>query len=193
MSKAQHTDVSTDPATNGKPVLPTDGVSTIVEHWGRVWPELDVSPLEVFGRLHRSFLLYRAAINTQFDKVGTTEPGFDVLAALRRAEPNFTLTAGELAEQTLVTTGGLTLRVNRLEKEGLVTRHRDTGDQRVVHVRLTATGLRTIERAAEAHYANLNRLLHDMTPDEISELATLLGKLFNSIVAAEPGLYPREA
>ncbi|MGJ3507782.1 MarR family winged helix-turn-helix transcriptional regulator [Enemella sp. A6] len=178
------------PRTSSEPI---DAVSTIVEHWGKVWPELDVSPLEIFGRLHRSFLLYRAAINAQFEKVGTTEPGFDVLAALRRAEPTFTLTAGELAQQTLITTGGLSLRVNRLEKEGLVVRHRDEHDQRIVHVQLTASGLRTIERAAVAHYDNLARLLSGMTDEQVSQLAGLLAVLFDSICAAEPGLYPREA
>lgn len=178
--------------------LPPDGlpqadtVASIVEGWGRVRPELDVSPLEIFGRLHRSFLLYRAAINALFAQIGTTEPGFDVLATLRRAEPTFTLTAGELAQQTLITTGGLTLRVKRLESEGYVVRHRDATDQRIVHVQLTASGLQLIDRAADDHYANLSRLLDAMHPDQVHELSRLLAELFESIRRAEPDLYPRE-
>lgn len=170
-----------------------DAVDEIIDEWGRVRPEVDVSALNVFGRLHRSFLIYRDAINAGFSQTGTNEPGFDVLAALRRAVPTFTLTAGDLAKQTLVTTGGLTLRVNRLEKEGYVVRHRDAEDQRIVHVQLTASGLQLIDRATDAHYANLNRLLTGLSPEEQETLATLLSKLYGSMRAAAPEIQAEEA
>ena len=114
MSRTRNSE--TEPVTNDLtpghvPSIHRDAVDAIITQWNIAIPDIDVSPLEIFGRLHRTFLLYRAAINSLFAKMGTSEPGFDVLAALRRAEPTYTLTAGELAEQTLVTTGGLTLRV----------------------------------------------------------------------------------
>lgn len=165
-----------------------DAVDEISAGWRVVRPDLDVSALDVFGRLHRGFLLYQGAIQALFAKVGSSEPGFDVMAALRRAEPKYTLTAGELAQQTLVTTGGLTLRVKRLEQDGFVVRHRDKIDQRVVHVQLTAAGLQHIDKVSEVHFANLDRLLADMPADDQRQLARLLADLFESMRAADPEL-----
>ncbi|MGD7001901.1 MarR family winged helix-turn-helix transcriptional regulator [Corynebacterium halotolerans] len=168
-----------------------DAVDAIIAQWQVVLPDIDVSPLKVFGRLHRTFLLYRTEISSLFAELGTSEPGFDVLAALRRAEPSYTLTAGELAEQTLVTTGGLTLRVKKLEEEGLVVRHRDANDQRVIHVQLTASGMELIDRAARSHYENLGRLKADLSAEEAEQLSHLLARLFESISTAGSGRDPR--
>ena len=167
-----------------------DAVDDIIGQWSRVRPTLDVSAMEVFGRLHRSFLLYRAGIAERFAEVGTNEPGFDVLAALRRSGPEHRLSAGELARQTLVTTGGLTLRVRRLEKEGLVRRQRDPEDNRMVHVELTDAGRDLIDRAADAHFENMKRMLEQLTSDERKALAHLLGRLYESVHETVPGLGP---
>src|SRR5699024_9654253 len=117
-----------------------DQVDHIIQSWGEVKPELDVSAMHVFSRLHRTYLLYRQEITDLFEELGTSTSGFEVLAALRR-QPDFRAAAGDLAQSTLVTTGGLTLRVRRLEGEGLVSRTRDTRDNRVVHVQLTDKGV----------------------------------------------------
>jgi len=159
---------------------PRDGVDDIIGQWAKARPELDVSAMEVFGRLHRSFLRYRSAINSWFADLGTNEPGFDVLATLRRSGPEHRLSAGELARRTLVTTGGLTLRVRRLEEEGYVRRERDAGDNRMVHVELTPAGLELVDRAADVHFQNLSRMLDGLDPDERETLARLLGKLYVS-------------
>lgn len=173
------------------PSMHRDAVDTIIAQWELVLPDIDVSPLEIFGRLHRTFLLYRTSISSLFAELGTSEPGFDVLAALRRAEPSYMLTAGELADQTLVTTGGLTLRVKKLEEEGFVVRHRDANDQRVIHVQLTASGMKLIDIAARSHYENLGRLKADLSAEEAKQLAHLLARLFESISAADSDLDPR--
>ncbi len=86
-----------------------DNVDDIINTWATIRPpELDVSAMQVFGRLHRSFLLYREQISARFEELGTNVAGFDVMAALRRAPPEMKMSAGDLAQQTLVTTGGLT-------------------------------------------------------------------------------------
>lgn len=157
-----------------------DGVDVIVSHWAIARPELDVSALKVFGRLHRSFLAYRSQISETFDKHDITESGFDVLACLRRSVPHHRLTAGELAEQTLVTTGGLSLRVKRLEDAGLVTRSKDAGDARVVYVEITPAGSSLVDRVADEHFAKLKTMLGDLDDNEVATLATLLGKLEKS-------------
>lgn len=154
-----------------------DGVDVIVSHWAVARPELDVSGLKVFGRLHRSFLVYKSRIAETFEKHDITDSGFDVLACLRRAVPDHRLTAGELAEQTLVTTGGLSLRVKRLEDAGLVTRSRDAGDARVVYVELTPAGSALVDAVADEHFRKLNAMLGDMNEDDVRTLATLLARL----------------
>jgi DNA-binding MarR family transcriptional regulator len=165
-----------------------DAVDDIIGQWGRVRPGLDVSAMQVFGRLHRSFLLYRTAIGERFTEAGTSEPGFDVLAALRRSGPDQRLSAGELARQTLVTTGGLTLRVKRLEKEGLVRRERDPEDHRMVYVSLTDAGRDLVDRTADLHFDNMARMLEGLSTEERADLARLLGRLFDCLQEASPGL-----
>lgn len=169
-----------------------DAVDEILGQWARVRPELDVSAIKVFGRLHRSFLLYRLGIITRFTEVGTTEPGFDVLAALRRCGPEQRLSAGELARQTLVTTGGLSLRLRRLEREGYLRRERDPDDQRMVYVELTDAGRELVDRAAAAHFENLSRMLDGLSPDEREDLARLLGRLFESLQVTTQVHDPRD-
>ncbi|MFI7484113.1 MarR family winged helix-turn-helix transcriptional regulator [Kocuria sp. M1R5S2] len=162
---------------NGKSLSPRpDGVDAIVGRWRTVRPELDVSAMQVFGRLHRTYLLYREHINEVFDHYGLNDAGFDVMVALRR-EPDFTLTAGDLARQTLVTTGGLTLRVRRLEEAGFVTRDRDPHDARVVFVTLTAKGRELIDEVSDAHFDNCLRLLEDFDEERREQLADLLADL----------------
>ncbi|AZG47319.1 MarR family winged helix-turn-helix transcriptional regulator [Gordonia insulae] len=172
-----------------------DGVDVIVSHWAVARPELDVSALKVFGRLHRSFLVYRARIASTFEEHNITESGFDVLACLRRAVPDHRLTAGQLAEQTLVTTGGLSLRVKRLEDAGLVTRAKDAHDARVVYVELTPEGAALVDRIADEHFAKLQTMLAGLSEDEAVELAQLLGTLERSARSAMlgDGLDPGES
>lgn len=185
-------DASTAPLVEAR-----DAVDEILGQWARVRPELDVSAMEVFGRLHRSFLLYRLGIIGRFNEVGTTEPGFDVLATLRRCGPGQRISAGELARQTLVTTGGLSLRLKRLEREGYLRRERDPDDQRMVWVELTEAGRELVDRAAEAHFENLTHMLEGLTPDERHDLARLLSRLYESLqqkMAADgtPVVVPQE-
>lgn len=158
-----------------------DAVDEIIDQWAKVRPELDVSAMEVLSRLHRSFLLYRQGMVSRFTEVGTTEPGFDVLATLRRCAPGERLSAGELARQTLVTTGGLSLRLKRLEREGFLRRERDPEDQRMVYVELTDAGRDLVDKAADVHFENLQRMLDGLAPDEQRDLARLLGRLYDSL------------
>ncbi|MQY28693.1 MarR family winged helix-turn-helix transcriptional regulator [Nocardia aurantia] len=162
-----------------------DAVDHIVGQWNEQWPALDVSPLEVFGRMHRSYLRYQTSLAAVFEKHGINMAAFDVLAALRRSGPPYRMTSGQLAETALVTTGGTTLRVDRLEKAGLVERERDPDDRRIVYARLTDAGKQVLEQTAAEHFANESRMLAGLTTDERHQLAGLLRKLEQSIVTAE--------
>ncbi|MGW1737818.1 MarR family winged helix-turn-helix transcriptional regulator [Nocardia sp. NPDC001965] len=168
-----------------------DGVDVIVANWAVARPELDVSALRVFGRLHRGFLVYKTTIAATFERHDLTDSGFDVLACLRRAVPDHRLTAGQLAEQTLVTTGGLSLRVKRLEEAGLVTRTRDAADARIVYVEMTARGRGLVDVIADEHFAVLRSMLAGLDETEVAALEVLLGRLETSARAARPDLVAR--
>ncbi|MER5478123.1 MarR family transcriptional regulator [Streptomyces sp. NPDC002734] len=159
----------------------TDAVSRIIEEWHRERPDLDPSPIEVLGRLHRSFLLYQAQTSKPLVAAGLSMAGFDVLAALRRAGEPYRLTAGELAATSLVSSAGVTLRLDRLEGDGLIVRERDAGDRRVVHCRLTPAGLKLIDTLFAEHLDNERRMLAGLRPKERVQLATLLQKLERSL------------
>ncbi|MEV7403867.1 MarR family transcriptional regulator [Streptomyces sp. NPDC091267] len=164
-----------------------DAVASIVEDWRRERPELDTAPLEVFGRLHRAFLRYSAAISRPVERKGLSMAGFDVLTALRRAGAPFRRTAGELADSGLISSAGVTLRIDRLEKDGLIRRERDPEDRRVVHSRLTDEGLSVIDELFSEHLDNERQMLAGLSPAECRQLARLLEKLERSVLAAEAG------
>lgn len=162
-----------------------DAVDDIVLQWARQWPDLDVSALHIFGRMHRSYLRYQSSLSAVFERHGINVASFDVLAALRRSGPPYQMTSGQLAEMSLVTTGGVTLRVDRLEQAGLVERERDATDRRVVYARLTAKGKEVFDAAAEEHFENENHMLAGLNAPERKQLADLFRKLERSIVASE--------
>lgn len=166
-------------------IVDRDAVDDIVGQWSHERPEMDVSALHVFGRLHRAYLLYQSSLSSLFAEYDLNMASFDVLAALRRNGSPYRMTSGELAKTMLVTTGGVTLRVDRLEKSGLVERKRDPDDRRIVYVCLTTSGLSLIDRTASAHFSNELRLLHQLDEDEQRQLASLLRRLETSIIDAE--------
>ncbi|WP_432102648.1 MarR family winged helix-turn-helix transcriptional regulator [Streptomyces sp. bgisy091] len=162
-----------------------DAVAKVVEDWARERPELDTSPLEVLARLHRSFLRYSTGLTESIERHGLSVAGFDVLTALRRSGEPYRLTAGQLADSGLVSSAGVTLRIDRLEKDGLIVRERDTQDRRVVYSRLTEKGLATVDKAFTEHLENENRMLGGLSPSERRQLARLLRKLEVSILDAD--------
>ncbi|MGX1884963.1 MarR family winged helix-turn-helix transcriptional regulator [Streptomyces sp. NPDC055287] len=162
-----------------------DAVAKVIDDWARERPELDTSPLEVLARLHRSFLRYSTKLTTSIERHGLSVAGFDVLTALRRSGRPYRLTAGQLADSGLVSSAGVTLRIDRLEKDGLIVRERDAEDRRVVYSRLTDKGLSTVDTVFAEHLDNESRMLAGLSPAERRQLARLLRKLENSILASD--------
>ncbi|EFE71662.1 transcriptional regulator [Streptomyces viridosporus ATCC 14672] len=158
-----------------------DAVSRIIEEWHRQRPDLDPSPIEVLGRLHRSFLLYQSRTSKPVAAAGLSLAGFDVLAALRRSGEPYRLTAGELAATSLISSAGVTLRLDRLEGDGLIVRERDVKDRRVVHCRLTPAGLKLIDTLLAEYLENERSMLAGLKPKERVQLAALLQKLERSL------------
>ncbi|MEU3776579.1 MarR family transcriptional regulator [Streptomyces sp. NPDC032472] len=152
-----------------------DHVARIQAEWARERPDLDVGPQGVIGRLHRLGLLLTDRLALVYRRYGLSEGEFDVLAALRRAGEPFERAPGELAVHTMVTTGAMTKRIDRLERDGLVARRRSAADGRGRVVALTPAGLELIDRAFTEHMENERTLLEDgLSAQEAAQLEALL-------------------
>jgi DNA-binding MarR family transcriptional regulator len=153
-----------------------DHVGRILEQWHRERPDLDPSPLGVIGRLHRLAATLDIALRALFAEAGLSDGDFDVLASLRRAGEPFALTPTELAATTMVTSGAVTKRVDRLESQGYVSRTVADGDARGRVITLTPAGRALIDDLFPRHVENERRLLSGLSPDEQQTLAHLLEK-----------------
>ncbi|MDW4571432.1 MarR family transcriptional regulator [Microbacterium sp. M3] len=151
-----------------------DRVAEIQREWRRERPDLDPSPQGVIGRLHRIALELTERLVAVYEQFGLSEGEFDVLATLRRAGAPYERAAGELADHTLVTTGGLTKRVDRLAARGLVERRVEASDARKRLVRLTPEGRDLIDRAITAHLANEHRILDELGRTDAAALEPIL-------------------
>ncbi|UQI45657.1 MarR family transcriptional regulator [Streptomyces sp. HU2014] len=153
---------------------PMDRVARIQADWHRERPDLDVTPQAVIGRLHRLAGRLTEELCLVYRRYGLGEGEFDVLCALRRAGEPYERAPGELAAHTMVTTGAMTKRIDRLERAGLVTRRRSRDDQRGRIVALTEPGRQLIDQAFTDHMRNERHLLDLLTPAEAEALETLL-------------------
>jgi len=160
-----------------------DRVAEIQQEWRRERPDLDPSPQGVIGRLHLIALELTERLVAVYGDFDLNEGEFDVLATLRRAGAPFERAAGELADHTLVTTGGLTKRVDRLEARGLVERRVEASDARKRLVRLTPEGRDVIDRAIAAHLANEQRLLDDLGTVDAATLEPILTRWLRALDA----------
>ncbi|MEV7520585.1 MarR family transcriptional regulator [Streptomyces sp. NPDC091371] len=151
-----------------------DHVARIQAEWARERPDVDVSPQAVIGRLHRLGLLLTEQLCLVYRRYGLSEGEFDVLAALRRAGEPFERAPGELAAHTMVTTGAMSKRIDRLERGGLVTRSRSAADGRGRVVALTPAGRDLIDRAFTEHMGNERRLLEGLEAGEAAQLERIL-------------------
>ncbi|NED95057.1 winged helix-turn-helix transcriptional regulator [Phytoactinopolyspora alkaliphila] len=152
----------------------TDEVDRLVEAWRRERPELDVSPMEVLSRVTRLARHLDRARRSAFAALGLEPWEFDVLAALRRSGAPYELSPGTLLAQTMVTSGTMTARVDKLTARGLVTRRRDDQDRRAVKVALTDAGRAAVDAALDGLLAHERTILANVTPEDQAMLATLL-------------------
>ena len=156
---------------------PSDEVDRIVAAWRRERPDLDVAPLEVLSRVSRLARHLDRARSAAFTEHDLESWEFDVLSALRRAGEPYELSPGQLVTQTLVTSGTMTNRVDRLTARGLVQRLPDSRDRRGVIVRLTEAGRTKVDDAFAGLLDRERDLLASLTAADRTRLATLLRSL----------------
>lgn len=154
-----------------------DEVDELIEAWEGERPDLDLAPVAVFSRISRLARHLDLARRQAFLAHHVEPWEFDVLAALRRAGAPYEASPGRLLRETMVTSGTMTNRVDRLTARGFVERYPDPDDRRGVIVRLTAEGKAAVDGAFEALLAAEADLLSDLPARERKRLAGLLRTL----------------
>lgn len=159
----------------------TDSIAAFIADWRRERPDLDPWPLGIFGRTSRidSHFLRRA--DTWLSPLGLSWETFSLIAALRRSGKPYELNPTELQRQSLLTSGAMTNRIDRVEALGLVERRPDTTDRRGVIVRLTPAGRALADKAIAVHFDQTADVLGTLNMRERQQLNQLLAKLLNSL------------
>lgn len=151
-----------------------DEVDDLVSGWHGERPDLDLEPMQVLSRVSRLARHLDRARRAAFSAHGLETWEFDVLSALRRQGPPYQLSPGALLRATLVTSGTMTNRIDRLAEAGLVARHPDPLDRRGVLVQLTDRGVAVADAALTDLLAHERELLAGLNADQQTALATLL-------------------
>src|SRR5258708_15783393 len=149
-------------------------VNEIVEQWQRERPDLDPAPMRLFGVLAQAHLLTTPYINRVIAKHGLVRGTFDVLSALRRAGPPFSLTPKQLAESLMLSGAGMTSRLDRLEQLHLVARLPEPNDRRSLKIQLTQKGVRLIDEVIPQIVAAQSQLVSALGDHDTATLVNLL-------------------
>ena len=162
-----------------------DHIEDTFNAWRRERPGLDLSGMAVVTRLLRVARRFDEARDEFFSALGLKPGWLDVLGALRRAGYPYRLTPTKLAEEALISTAGMTNRLDRLEQADLIRRLPDPDDRRGVLVELTNDGLELVDSAVDAHRGLSRRLLAGLDSGEREELDGLLKKLLEPLDTGE--------
>jgi DNA-binding MarR family transcriptional regulator len=163
-----------------------DRAQLAAEQWRQQRPDLDGSAMAVIGRLGElSQVISRDHLLPFFAEHGLQAGEFDLLATLRRSGDPHALMPTALYESAMISSGGMTSRIDRLEKAGLIERRKHPSDRRGVLVALTPAGFELIDGMLAAHVANLQRVLSGLTAEEQRTLHELNGKLLAGLAECE--------
>jgi DNA-binding MarR family transcriptional regulator len=162
-----------------------DDVDRVIAAWHRERPDLDLAPLAVLSRVSRLARRLDLARERAFAAHELSAWEFDVLVALRRAGPPYRLSPGQLLAETLVTSGTMTNRIDRLEARGLVARQPVPDDRRGTWVALAREGRRRVDAAFEDLLAEERLLLADLDPQAHAAVADALRTLLLQFEAPE--------
>ncbi|MEU2656017.1 MarR family transcriptional regulator [Streptomyces sp. NPDC007325] len=161
----------------------SDAVDAIIGQWAKERPDVegDLWPVQLFARVQRLARVVEKSAKAAATAHGVEYGEFDVLTTLQRSGPPYALTAGALVKASMVTSGAITNRIDRMEAKNLVERIRDDGDRRTVKIRLTEHGHEVTRAAFADHLANYGRLLGDIDRELISETGDNLRQVLKAL------------
>ncbi|MFC3495128.1 MarR family winged helix-turn-helix transcriptional regulator [Glycomyces rhizosphaerae] len=154
-----------------------DAVDKIVEQWHRELPDLELESMALYGRIHRISQKLGARLHRLRAQQGLGRNEFDVLASIRRSGEPFTLSPKEIGATLMLSSGGLTGRLDKLEAAGFVERLPDPADRRGLKVRMTERGREVIEEAVRTGIDLQLETLSVLSEEERTQLGALLRKL----------------
>ncbi len=160
-----------------------DDVDRIVAQWARERPELVTEPMAVFGRVYRIARLVGDRQEAVYGRFGINRGEFDVLATLRRHGAPCQLSPKDLSASLMLTSGGMTGRLDRLERNGLVTRTSDPADRRRLVITLTDRGRVLVDQAVGAGLDAQHEVLDRLPAPARARLADLLRDLLAAATA----------
>ncbi|GAA3974925.1 MarR family transcriptional regulator [Streptomyces marokkonensis] len=160
-----------------RPEPRNDPVDAIIDQWAEVRPDLDTAAMEVFGRVFRLARAMGDRMEKAYTRFGISRGEFDALATLRRSGEPYTLSPRQLSATLMLTTGGMTGRLDKLERAGLLRRSPDPHDRRGLQVTLTDRGLELIDEAVGAGLAVQTEALSVLDDERAGQLAVLLRDL----------------
>ena len=162
-----------------------DSVDALLADWARERPDLDVTPVGVVTRVGRVRAYLDTGLAQVFTAHGLSAADFQVLVNLRRAGAPYRLPQARLMDSLGLTSGTVSVRIDRMVARSIVVRESDSGDARVQLVRLTREGLALFDVVAPMHLRNEERLLSALDRDERTQLAALLRRLLRSFEQPE--------
>lgn len=164
---------------------PRDHVDSVLDQWQQARPDLDAAALGIVGRILRLANLIEHRTNAALADFDLAVWEFDVLGTLRRQGKPFALTPTALMEATLLSSGAMTNRINRLEERGFVERRPSTADRRSLQVALTTKGLRALDAAAGPRFLEAAEAIETLSDRDRTAMANLLRKLSSALEPAD--------
>jgi DNA-binding MarR family transcriptional regulator len=159
------------------PSLMPDHVETLRENWARELPLVDTIGMAILGRARRIVSLSRPGIEEILHSFGLNAGEFDVLATLRRSGHPYTMRPTEIYKSLMISSGGLTDRLDRLERGKMLMRIADKDDGRSSLVALSAAGITCVEKAFAADMEFEQSLLSCLSKQDCDMLGMLLQNL----------------
>ncbi|MEN8650405.1 MarR family transcriptional regulator [Streptomyces sp. 21So2-11] len=154
-----------------------DLVDAITAQWAVVRPDLDTAPMAVFGRVYRIARAMGDRVEKAYGRFGISRGEFDVIATLRRSGEPYALSPRELSATLMLTTGGMTGRLDKLERAGLLARSPDPHDRRGLRVTLSERGLAIVDEAVSAGLGQQRAALDAFDEAQVEQLQELLRQL----------------
>ena len=163
------------------PLIQTDVIDQLLAAWRATRPDLDPEPLAVVGRVIVLARHLEESVNAALARHNLSLGQFDILATLRRHGPRGGLTPGELLDSVMLSSGGMTARLDKLAEAGLITRVSDEDDRRRVVIELTAKGRRVIDAATATRFEEARSSLPPLDAKEMDTLAGLLRRWLSHV------------